>query len=63
MTPIGMIDTGVRVCSVCAIQKGAKWDFTKKAIFEDATCVLCGKNKPVTAVKNWNWPHEHHNAP
>jgi hypothetical protein len=43
------------VCSPCAIAKGGDWVAKRPVEFSGASCMICGKAKPVAGADNWQW--------
>jgi len=48
------------LCSECANKLGGKWPEGHVATFHFGDCDVCGKNKSLANVGDWNWPDKKH---
>ena len=52
----GAVPDGVGyLCSECAEEHGGKWPEGHCATFHESTCELCGEQKYLCCVSDWNW--------
>ena len=53
---MGKLDNVYSICPECATTHGAVWPKGHAATFWTETCPVCGQEKGLCDVSDWNWP-------
>ena len=49
------------LCADCAVKERATWPKGHVATFHPGKCHVCGEQKSLCCVTDWNWPKGHKN--